>query len=347
MPKLPSGLTTFEPSDTVRRTAQNENIEAIDALFRATGGHRHTGKAGDAPQIGTEGIAVGAVTSDRIALSAVTGDRVARATLCRRHLKSGRLSGNVAKYKPFTVTGGVVVGVPTAPYRQYGDNYWLVNRSSVPFPQSITVNLTTEYYEIEGISFENNWVAPPRNFYVEISSDNTNWTRAYTYSHSGTEQPPQYHPFDQLFHGSYVRLTLTEPGNQTNIAYVSGFGVFSRDVQESPDFRIHKGSLQYSEGWGWKDVGIKGVQRGSASISYFYPNGTGSTVREVTISAVNPQKTFVNITTSGLSHWFQTSPMMDGSVCARLVDGNKLRFNFYEGFYEAYAEISWEVIEFA
>ncbi|MBW4841088.1 MAG: hypothetical protein KZY74_16990, partial [Paenibacillaceae bacterium] len=106
-------------------------------------------------------------------------------------------------------------------------------------------------------------------------------------------------------------------------------------------------SLQYSEGWGWKDVGIKGVQRGSASISYFYPNGTGSTVREVTISAVNPQKTFVNITTSGLSHWFQTSPMMDGSVCARLVDGNKLRFNFYEGFYEAYAEISWEVIEFA
>ncbi|MBW4841165.1 MAG: discoidin domain-containing protein, partial [Paenibacillaceae bacterium] len=244
MPKLPSGLTTFEPSDTVRRTAQNENIEAIDALFRATGGHRHTGKAGDAPQIGTEGIAVGAVTSDRIALSAVTGDRVARATLCRRHLKSGRLSGNVAKYKPFTVTGGVVVGVPTAPYRQYGDNYWLVNRSSVPFPQSITVNLTTEYYEIEGISFENNWVAPPRNFYVEISSDNTNWTRAYTYSHSGTEQPPQYHPFDQLFHGSYVRLTLTEPGNQTNIAYVSGFGVFSRDVQESPDFRIHKGSLQ-------------------------------------------------------------------------------------------------------
>ncbi|MUG88129.1 hypothetical protein GNP92_17445 [Paenibacillus timonensis] len=348
MPKLPSGLTTFEPSDTVRRTAQNENIEAIDALFRATGGHRHTGKSGDAPQIGTEGIAVGAVTSDRIALSAITGDRVARETLCRRHLKSGRLSGNVAKYKKVTVTAGSVSGSPTTPYYQYGDHYWALFSAYSTFPQSMTVELGAEFSEIEGICFDNNWGTPPKSFYVEISSDKTTWKRAYAYTRPAAEALPRYHPFDQLFGGSYVRLTVTEPDETSGNSFVSGFGVLSRGAQESsPDFRIYQGLLQFHNGSEWKGVGIKNVQRGSASIAYFYPNGTGSTVREVTISAVNPQKTFVNITTSGLSHWFQTSPMMDGSVCARLIDNNKLRFNFYEGFYEAYAEISWEVIEFA
>ena len=46
MPKLPSGLTTFEATDTVSRLAQNENIEATDALFHPTAGHKHSAKAG-------------------------------------------------------------------------------------------------------------------------------------------------------------------------------------------------------------------------------------------------------------------------------------------------------------
>lgn len=350
MPKLPTGLKTFEPSDTVRRIAQNENIEATDALFHGTSGHHHTGKAGDAPQIRSEGIAGGAVTTDKIAAVAVTGDKVARYTLCRRHLKSGRISGNIAKYKQVTVTAGQLSGLPTVPYFQSGlnDNFWALYSAYNPFPQSMTVALGAEYADMEGVSFEKGWNSDPKGFYVEVSSDNVNWRRAYSYTRSGSEEFPRYHPFDQAMNGSYVRLTVTAPNDQTGNAIIAGFGVYSRASQESsPDFRLEKGLLQYHDGSGWKGVGIKSVQRGATSISYFYPNGNGTLIRDVAITAVNPQKTFVNITTSGLSHWSQGSPLMDGSVCARLVGNNVVRFNFMEGFFEAYAEISWEVIEFA
>lgn len=156
MSKLPSGLKTFEAIDTVRRSAQNENIEATDALFSDTKGHRHTGKPGDAPLIGKEGLAAGAVTSDKVAAGAVVGDKIAanaivsdkiaasaittdkiasgaissdklasgavngdkiaRNSVERQHFRSGGLSSNIAKYKSVTITGGELTGVPTTPY---------------------------------------------------------------------------------------------------------------------------------------------------------------------------------------------------------------------------------------
>ncbi len=349
MPKLPSGLQTFEPSDTVRRIAQNENIERMDELFHSTNGHRHTGKAGDAPPIGSAGIASGAVTSDKLAAAAVTGEKVAGYTLCRRQLKSGRLSGNIAKYKPVTVTSGNLSGLPTVPYYQSGlnDNFWGLYTAYHTLPQSMTVALGAEYTDIEGVSFDKAWSAEPKGFYVEASSDNSTWKNVYTYSRNDSEDFPNYHPFDQLIKGSYIRLTITA-ANPSGTTIISGFGIFSRASQEgNPDFRLDKGILQYHDGSGWKGVGIKSVQRGSTNISFFSPNGNGSLIKEVTITAVNPQKSFVNVTTTGLAHWFQSSPMIDGSVCARLVGNDKVRFNFMDGFYEAYAEISWEVIEFA
>ncbi|MNW54110.1 hypothetical protein D3C74_316980 [compost metagenome] len=119
------------------------------------------------------------------------------------------------------------------------------------------------------------------------------------------------------------------------------------DKVDGIDFQTKNGFLEFNDGSGWKGVGIKSVQRGATSISYFYPNGTGSLIRDVVITPVNPQKSFVNMTSSGLSTWFADSPIMDGSVCARLVGNIIVRFNFYEGFYQGYAEISWEVIEYA
>lgn len=350
MPKLPSGLTTFEPTDTVRRTAQNDNIAATDALFHQTGGHRHTGRAGDAPQIGPEGIATGAVTGDKIAQASVSGDKVSLRTLCRRHLKSGRISGNIAKYKQVTVTAGQLSGLPTVPYYQAGlnDNFWALYSAYYSFPQSMTVALGTEYTDIEGVGFEKGWGSDPGGFHIDVSSNNVSWQRIYSYTRSGSEEFPRYHPFDRAVSGSYVRITVTAPDPSTGNAVIAGFGVFSRAAQESgPDLRLEKGLLQFYDGTGWKGVGIKSVQRGRTSISFFSPNGNSSLVKEVSISAVNPQKTFVQMTSTGLSHWSQSSPLMDGSVCAELVGNNKLKFHFMEGFFEAYAEISWEVIEYA
>lgn len=475
---LPTGLKTFEPSDTVRRTAQNENIEATDALFHPSTGHHHTGKPGDAPQIGTDGIAGEAVTAEKIAQSSIV----------RRHLRTGQLSINIAKNKAVTVSGGEVGGVPTAPYYDYwGDrNYWLLFASYAPLPQSITINLEREYYDLEGLSFETADGQYPSEFFVETTRDGKTWKRVYTFT--STEIPPlvQRHYFQQLESATHVRITITKASDPYANVFLTRISVYSARVSGSEEealsdrktwgivartqglmimpmgsiidyglasggsirindhilimnpasgtyfyveagtyvltdwsylyvdiplyfgdkqiikpqvkvwdnnvekprlydhphrivlaqrcgkvffnsaltssvasfspnadkvngiqFMMNNGSLQYNDGSGWKGVGIKSVQRGATNISYFYPNGNGSLVRDVTINPVNPAKSFVNFSTSGLSHWFQTSPMMDGSVCGRLVGNNTVRFNFYDGFYEAYAEIAWEVIEFA
>lgn len=486
VPKLPSGLKTFEPTDTVRRIAQNENIEAIDALFSTSKGHRHTGKAGDAPQIGKEGIAQGAVTTDKIAAEAVNSGKIAKSTIDRSHHKQGGLSSNIAKFKRVSVTGGTLTGNPTTPYTfqwgSAGDNHLWSIPSNVVLPQSLMVNLGKEYVRVEGLSF-GSWVGSdlsriPKGFYVEVSVDGSTWTNVYTHSASIYE-PFTYLSFSKPMSARFIRLTVTEHSGTTDtvISCVAAYSSFHGNLDSEPledertwglnarlqglmivpegtitdngagtltlngaitimnpasgtyfrvksgtynlsqwsylyvdipyqhsalvdpyvgvwtpgvrsydhkdriilaqrnggneifvhsairaklagtvtdadkvhgiDFQTKNGFLEFNDGSGWKGVGIKSVQRGSTSIAYFYPNGVGSLVREVNISPVNPQKTFVQITTSGLSHWFQTSPMMDGSVCARLIDNNKLRFNFYDGFYEAYAEISWEVIEFA
>ncbi|MNW41263.1 F5/8 type C domain protein [compost metagenome] len=119
------------------------------------------------------------------------------------------------------------------------------------------------------------------------------------------------------------------------------------DKVDGIDFQTKNGFLEFNDGSGWKGVGIKSVQRGATSISFFAPNGNGSLMKDITITAVNTQKSFINISTSGLAHWSQGSTMMDGSVCARFIAPDKLRFNFMDGFFEAYAEISWEVIEYA
>lgn len=54
---------------TLLSDSNNDNVfvkALIDAKMHQTTGHKHTGKAGDAPQIGTAGIADGAITTDKL-----------------------------------------------------------------------------------------------------------------------------------------------------------------------------------------------------------------------------------------------------------------------------------------
>ncbi|SDE96790.1 hypothetical protein SAMN04488542_10455 [Fontibacillus panacisegetis] len=498
MPKLPSGLKTFEASDTVRRIAQNENIEVIDALFHGSKGHRHTGKGGDAPQIGSEGIvdgaivankiADGAIVSDKLPDGAVNGSKIAHSSIERKHLVNSSLTSNIAKFKRVSVTEGVLMGNPTSPYTFEGGNagdshYWSLSHSTT-LPHSLTIDLGKEFQSIEGMSFGSKTgmgaKTLPKGFYVEISSDYLMWTRVYTQT-EGLYEPFSYFPFSTFIANSrYVRITITEHnifGTESAISCISVYSSYHGNVddpldderpwglnarlqglmivpegkitdngagaltlggaitimnpasgtyfqvkagtyqlsewgylfveipnqygvQVSPypsrwnpgvrsydhkdriilaqryggnseifvhsalrsklagtspdadkvdgiDFQTKNGFLEFNDGSGWKGVGIKSVQRGATSISFFAPNGNGSLMKDITITAVNTQKSFINISTSGLAHWSQGSTMMDGSVCARFIAPDKLRFNFMDGFFEAYAEISWEVIEYA
>lgn len=79
--KLPTNLHTFEANDTVSRAAQNENIKVIDALFHPSSGHRHSGEPGDAPPIGSGGLATGAVIAAKIASGAVISEKLAAASV--------------------------------------------------------------------------------------------------------------------------------------------------------------------------------------------------------------------------------------------------------------------------
>ncbi|GIP24223.1 discoidin domain-containing protein [Paenibacillus sp. J22TS3] len=234
MGKLPSGLKTFEATDTVRRAAQNENIEATDALFSDTKGHRHTGKPGDAPQIGKEGLAAGAVTTDKVAAGAILSDKIAKNTIERQHLRSGGLSSNVAKYKSVTITGGELSGVPTTPYTfqwgSKGDNHlWSIPKETA-LPQSITISLGKLHNQVEGMSF-GSWVGSdistlPKGFNIEVSADGKTWTQVYTFS-GGMYEPFSFIPFSQAMDAIYVKLTVTAHGSSARTV-LSCLSVYSR-----------------------------------------------------------------------------------------------------------------------
>ncbi|WP_058301141.1 discoidin domain-containing protein [Gorillibacterium timonense] len=461
MTTLPSGLKTFEANDTVRRIAQNENIEATDALFHETKGHRHTGKAGDAPRIGGEGIAVGAIE--------------------RKHLRASGSTANIAKFKRVWINGGSLFGLPTTPWyggaESQGDrNSWTIDDSRLP--NVITIDLGYSYSKVEGMSFVSIGDSMPRGFYIEVSNDQESWTRVYTHEGPVYESAAflEFRPFESC---RYLRLVVTSPSHKTYTA-VAGLCVYSGDNgnedldvledrrtwglsarlqglmiipegqvkdygdgslgiykalmimnpsagtyfrvnggtyklpawgylyidiehihkqsvfpkigtwTEGPrayehkdrivlaqrngdgdiylhsaiqakiagnipdadkvdgiDMRTSSGYLEYNDGSGWKGVGIKSVQRGTVNLSFFYPNQNSTLFREVTITPVNPQKTFLQVFSTGLAVSMQSNPVMDGSICARLIGSNKVRFNALESFYEAYAEIAWEVIEYA
>lgn len=212
MPKpLPSGLKTFDASDTVRRIAQNENIEAIDKLF-SRDGHRHTGNDGDAPQIGKDGIASGAIQ--------------------RHHLNSGRMSQNVAKYKPVEITGGVLSGYPTAPYfvsssGQY--NWWRIP-NGLGYPQTLSIHLEDSFAGVEGISFEYFFeptTDKPFNCKVEVLSGDI-FIEVYNEILDGTNHTPFIRIDGIQEEVTMVRITIN--GLPTNIdMYITRLAVYSRD----------------------------------------------------------------------------------------------------------------------
>lgn len=245
MPTLPSGLRTFEATETVRRIAQNENIEATDALFHQTDGHRHTGQPGDGPLITKEGLASeavttekikeSAVTNDKLASSSITGDKLARNTIERNHIRSSGLSSNVAKFKKVTVTGGTVSGEPTSPYTfqdtgLVDQHLWAIP-NILTLPQSITIHLDREYKALEGMSFGTRFGADttylPRDFHIEGSTNNSSWTLLYR--HSGQEYEPfSFIPFQPIGNWRYIRLTITARRSGSLSTDVSCLAVYSR-----------------------------------------------------------------------------------------------------------------------
>ncbi|MBD2867732.1 discoidin domain-containing protein [Paenibacillus arenilitoris] len=487
MPILPSGLKTFEATDTVRRIAQNENIEATDALFDKTTGHRHSGADGDAPQIGKEGIASGAVTTEKLAGAAVTGEKLARGGIERMHHRASGLSSNIAKYKRVTVTGGALTGNPTTPYTfqsgSAGDSHLWTLPSNGTFPQSITIHLGRDYFSAEGMSF-GSWVGNdastmPRGFYIEASNDNATWTKVYTHA-SGHYEPFAYLPFSPVTGCKYVRLTITATSVMVNTV-VSCLAVYSKfhgnvdldalederswglnarmqglmiipegkmtdngsgtltltstlivmnpasgtyfrvnagtfqlpdwgylyvdiphshgahiaasvgtwiegarqydnknrivlaqrsgngsiyfhsaiqsrltgpapdaDKVDGIDFRVSGGNLEFSNGSGWRGVGIKSVQRGYGSLYAYMSSNEYYHYQTITISPVNMFKTFINVHFSGYNYRYNgISDYIPTTLNARLTSSNSLYVVYHPLFETSYANFSWEVIEYA
>lgn len=315
--KLPSGLSTFEPTDTVRRIAQNDNIEATDKLFRGGAGHGHTGKDGDGPKIGGDGIAFGALE--------------------RRHLRYGRLSANIAAGKPFTLTDGDV-------YREE----WILSNTYDHFPASMTIDLGGTYSDIEGFSFETkpDDEAFPGAFEIHMSVDNSTWRTVYKFEAKENSFEP-FHPFAKLETAAFVRITITKPSNFSTTT-LKRFAVYSlSDLEKNVEFRVNQRILEFYDGWEWKGVGIKSVQRGWTEFILSYE------IYEQDIlipTAVNRSKSFVQIHSYG--HSYDPSNKLDlvnsTNIYAELNRDNNLylaipRDDFPSGYYK----VGWEVIEFA
>ncbi|MFB9328613.1 hypothetical protein ACFFSY_21980 [Paenibacillus aurantiacus] len=241
MAKLPSGLRTFDAAETVRRIAQNENIEATDKLFHETNGHKHSGAPGDGPQIGTTGIANNAVTSAKLGLGAVntaaigngavTAEKISPNQLGRQQLRSGGLSGNIAKYAVVTASAGTLTGNPTAPYTLPSDpNVWQIPRDAA-LPAELTMKFETRYGGIEGISLGSSRGSDrsrmPKNFYIDGSTDSA-WVRLYT--HNGSEYEPfQYFAFAAPGDWQFIKVVVTEHREGTNPTELSCISVYTRN----------------------------------------------------------------------------------------------------------------------
>ncbi|WP_410772187.1 hypothetical protein [Fontibacillus sp. BL9] len=212
MRKLPSGLTAFEPLDPVRREAQNANIETIDKLFDNSNGHRHTGKPGDAPQIGKEGIASGAIE--------------------RHHFRNGKLSENVALYKPVSVTSGVVMGLPTVSYytknnQSQDDKHCWYLAEAHNYPAQMTLELKG-LYKIDAISFDLIDGPNPVNIKVEIGYNMADWK---------VVAERDFDPYDNLFlpvtdsdQYSHVRITINKPTWEKFSLKITKLAVYSQDT---------------------------------------------------------------------------------------------------------------------
>ncbi|MCA1294571.1 hypothetical protein LBW89_16220 [Paenibacillus sp. alder61] len=209
MKKLPSGLNAFEPSDTVRREAQNANIEVLDKFINNGKVHRHTGLPGDAPQIGSDGIESGALE--------------------RHHFKNGRISENVAKFKPVTVTSGVVIGIPTLPYyiNKNDMNCWFLSEAH-NYPASMTINLSG-FYKIDAISFDIIEDPGPINFKVEIGPHAADWRKVA--EGEFTSLKDAFIPVTEETQCSLVRITIDKPASDDFVIRISKLAVYSQDAE--------------------------------------------------------------------------------------------------------------------
>ncbi len=78
MPTTTSNLNLTKPAGTEQYDINviNNNMDSVDAEFGATGGHAHTGTAGDGTQIPTGGVADLAVTTAKLASGSVTAAKL-------------------------------------------------------------------------------------------------------------------------------------------------------------------------------------------------------------------------------------------------------------------------------
>ena len=104
-------------------------------------------------------------------------------------------------------------------------------------------------------------------------------------------------------------------------------------LQNGINFRLNGGVLQYHDGSGWKPVGgVKKVQRGSASV------GGSSTTVNVTIAAVNLDKSFVVLSSYGAAN---TNNM--ARIGATLVDEMTLQLSSTNSNQDML--VNWQVVE--
>lgn len=114
-------------------------------------------------------------------------------------------------------------------------------------------------------------------------------------------------------------------------------GTNSFDIHTTGSIRINGGVLEFWDGSAWKGAGggIKNVQRGTTATS------GSAAITPITITAVNPAKTFLTCSIRSASGTAQVY-----NVTLELVDATSLRIYMAGTVFSNLTMVAWEVVEF-
>ncbi|MGG3235810.1 discoidin domain-containing protein, partial [Priestia flexa] len=148
------------------------------------------------------------VDATKITSGFISAERIQAGSISTDKLEVQGTSVNIAANRGFSYTAGSIShGGPTSDASLTTMGYWRCDALNGSF----TIDFGATINEIHGFEFTSHWSTDsryiPRSYYVDASTDGSNWTRIRTVT--GNSDPMQIY-YRSNFSARYLRITVTE-----------------------------------------------------------------------------------------------------------------------------------------
>lgn len=148
------------------------------------------------------------VDATKITSGFISAERIQAGSISTDKLEVQGTSVNIAANRGFSYTAGSINhGGPTSDASLTTMGYWRCDALNGSF----TIDFGATINEIHGFEFTSHWSTDsryiPRSYYVDASTDGSNWTRIRTVT--GNSDPMQIY-YRSNFSARYLRITVTE-----------------------------------------------------------------------------------------------------------------------------------------